>query len=421
MRTLVTLLGGGKKDGYTPTAYQVEGGPVTESKYVGRVLVNHLRPDRLAFLGTSSSMWDVLVEDLMDEAGSGSEHAELRERLIDAVSGGAVDQALLDSVEPLIRAHLGVADLRLVCIPFGRSDAEQREILDAIAESAAGADEVHIDLTHGFRHLGMLGMLSAFVIERIFARVRVESLWYGAFEMETRVDRPKPVVRLDGLLDIQRWLDALNRFDASGDYGVFAPLLERDGLPRDRAGLLVEAAFLEGTNNVPDAVRKIRTVLSDLDKPLSGASALFVDRLKERLAWAEGKDPARQQLLLAHKALERGDYLRAAILGVESAVTWVAWNVEKSDHTSYAVRQQILERFFGKEGDNDDVLGRPTGEARGAFRLLRIIRNSLAHGTSPGDRVEKVLGKRRKMATVLTDRQLLRQVLEECLNQLSTW
>jgi CRISPR-associated DxTHG motif protein len=34
---------------------------------------------------------------------------------------------------------------------------------------------VSFDLTHGFRHLGMVGMLSAFMLERI-GRVAVRSL-----------------------------------------------------------------------------------------------------------------------------------------------------------------------------------------------------------------------------------------------------
>jgi CRISPR-associated Csx2 family protein len=82
--------------------------------------------------------------------------------------------------------------------------------------------ELSFDLTHGFRHLGMLGMLSAFMLERI-GRLRVRSLWYGALDMTE--DGATPVLRLDGLYAIQRWVTALEHFDASGDYGVFAPLL----------------------------------------------------------------------------------------------------------------------------------------------------------------------------------------------------
>jgi CRISPR-associated DxTHG motif protein len=50
-------------------------------------------------------------------------------------------------------------------IPFGRTDGEQRQILETIA-AVAETGEVSFDLTHGFRHLGIVGMLSAFMLER---------------------------------------------------------------------------------------------------------------------------------------------------------------------------------------------------------------------------------------------------------------
>jgi CRISPR-associated DxTHG motif protein len=51
-------------------------------------------------------------------------------------------------------------------IPFGRDAAEQREILETIA-TAVPNGEVSFDLTHGFRHLGMVGFLSAFILGRV--------------------------------------------------------------------------------------------------------------------------------------------------------------------------------------------------------------------------------------------------------------
>jgi len=45
-------------------------------------------------------------------------------------------------------------------IPFGKDADEQYAILDAIAGTVPNGD-VSFDLTHGFRHLGMVGFLSA--------------------------------------------------------------------------------------------------------------------------------------------------------------------------------------------------------------------------------------------------------------------
>jgi CRISPR-associated Csx2 family protein len=195
-------------------------------------------------------MWGALVEHVAAEG----EEEDGRLALMDAEAREAVDQALLDRLTGVLQWAAG-RDVGPRLIPFGRTEDEQRQILETIAE-VVGGDEVSFDLTHGFRHLGIVGMLSAFMLERI-GKLSVRSLWYGALDMsEAGVT---PVLRLDGLNAIQRWVDALDRFDASGDYGVFAPLLEADGVPRDKARCLEEAAFYERTFNLSDAARRLGT------------------------------------------------------------------------------------------------------------------------------------------------------------------
>src|SRR5690606_2581046 len=188
-------------------------------------------------------------------------------------------------------------------------------------EACAGADEVALDVTHGFRHLGMLGVVSAAFLERLHSRLRVGSLWYGAHETRHGNENAAPVLRLDGLPAIPRWVEALGRFDASGDYGVFEPLLVADGMPADKARCLRDAAYLEKTLNLPAARQKLMTFLPVLDAPLPGASGLFRKRLAQRLDWIERDSLAEQQRLLAQRALNRNDYLRAAIFGVEAMIS----------------------------------------------------------------------------------------------------
>ena len=253
MHTLVSFLGKGRDNpqtGYRQATYRFPDGSTETTAYFGLALTRHLAPDRLVLLGTAGSMWDVLVENL---PGIGGEDDALRLALMDAVAAQRVDQPLLDRVAPLVERALG-RPVQLLCIPFGRDAAEQRAILDAIAQAAPNG-QVSLDLTHGFRHLPMLGLLSAFVLDGLGRQVA--GLYYGALDMSA--DGIAPVLRLDGLIAVQRWVDALASFEASGDYGLFAPLLERDGVPADKARCLHEAAFFERTFNVSDAARQPRT------------------------------------------------------------------------------------------------------------------------------------------------------------------
>lgn len=83
------------------------------------------------------------------------------------------------------------------------------------------------------------------MMEKLRTGLHVKRLWYAAFEMTH--NSLTPVLPLNGLSAVQKCFSALDHFDASGDYEVFAPLLCVDGVPDN----------------------------PELDKPLLGASALF--------------------------------------------------------------------------------------------------------------------------------------------------
>lgn len=397
MHTLVSFLGRGRADaktGYRQATYRFPDGRTDATAYFGLALARHLAPDRLVLLGTAGSMWDVLVENL---PGIGGEDDALRLALMDAVAAQRVDQPLLDHVAPLVERALG-RPVQLLCIPFGRDAAEQRAILHAIAQAAPNG-QVSLDLTHGFRHLPMLGLLSAFVLDGLGRQVA--GLYYGAIDMSA--DDIAPVLRLDGLIAVQRWVDALASFEASGDYALFAPLLERDGVPVDKARCLQEAAFFERTLNVSDAARKLNSFLPILDAPLPGASGLFQKRLKERLAWVREGDLAAQQRKLAFEYLKRGDYVRAVIFGYEGLLTRLC-REQARDPLDFAERKQVAEEFGRELRAGEHADGK-----RDAFRTLSYLRNALAHGTPPyGEHLRRVL----------RDAQALRGEIEACLSRL---
>jgi hypothetical protein len=270
-------------------------------------------------------------------------------------------------------------------IPYGRDEAEQRAILDAVA-GVVTRGEVSFDLTHGFRHLGMVGFLSAFMLERI-GKLDVKALWYGALDM-TEIGLT-PVLRLDGLTAVQRWIDALDRFDATGDYGVFAPLLLADGVPADKADCLKAAAYHERIFNLRDAARGLRTFLPVLDAPLPGAAGLFQKKLAERLRWA-GKDSLHEhQRSLAYVYLNRRDYVRAAVLAWEAVIT------RECEHGGLDADD------FGEEGERGqaEALLKARLQQQGTrwqdspHRRLKDLRNALAHGSPPWSPVvRKALG-----------------------------
>lgn len=373
MKTLVTFLGRVPKQSqgeYRRARYQFPDG-VRETAYIGLELTRFLQPDHLVVLGTDGSQWELLVLQ-----GQGEGRLELALAIEQAIEQRRLTQDMLDRAAPCIEAALGCrVSLRL--IPYGREAAEQSAILQLIDRMVAEG-EVHFDVTHAFRHLSMIAFTAAFLLQEL-GRIRVGGLWYGALEMDPKGEGGAPVVQLDGLLHAQAWAAALARYDATGDYGVFADLLKKDGFVAPLADSLREAAFRERTTDVHGAAAVLRKVSGELKKPLRGASEIFRSSLVTKLRWARSGDLADHQRELAWSYLEREDYLRAAIFAVEACISRACWhqNRKPTDKNARA-------RFAGDEG-LDWLKCRMSGDGHSSFLELRRLRNCLAHGFTRND------------------------------------
>ncbi|MEO5365635.1 MAG: TIGR02221 family CRISPR-associated protein [Magnetococcus sp. WYHC-3] len=354
-RVLISFLGKARGGEYDKLSYEFGPGDVEETRYIGLALARRVRPDRLVLLGTATSMWDVLLEHT---DGQG-EHAETWNLMNDELkTPQGVTQSRLDPLAPVFTQHVGVPCVPRL-IPLGRDAAEQVQILEVLADAVEEQDQVSLDLTHGLRHLPMLGLLSALYLRRV-KQVDIQALYYGAKEMRDAGAKETPVVRLDGLMQLADWISALERYDHSGDYGVFQKLLP------DGADTLEEAAFYERTNNASQAKEKLGNFqrwLKENGSTLSPAARLFRPQLEQRLELIKKPDRAAREAFLAWRYLERKDFLRAVIYGYESLVTRQAVTLKKNP-----------------EGHDDREEASRSLQDSTDFNTLKKMRNTLAHG-----------------------------------------
>ncbi len=390
-KTFVTFLGRGRENtetGYRETTYQFPDNSQETTAFFGFALAEYIGPNRTIILGTRSSQWGILVEHLADAGGK----EDARLELMDAETRGEVEQRHLDAVTDLMCSAVNYEIIARL-IPFGKNEDEQYKILDVIADNVLEGN-IDFDLTHGFRHFGMIGFLSAFMLARVRG-LNVNNLWYGALDMTQ--NNITPVLKLDGLNRVRQWLDALNRFDATGDYRIFGSLLTKDGVAPQETKHLENAAFHERTFNLPAAAAEIRKFKPALKTDLTGASRLFQQKLADRLRWADWDSLSEQQAELARQYLGRRDYVRAALFAWETLVT-LACKKNGLDPEVISVRmQQSVLSELSKLAD----------EKRQAGKILNQIRNALAHGNQS-----------QEIQEIFADEQNLRAALQnafECL------
>jgi CRISPR-associated Csx2 family protein len=377
--TLVSFLGKVVNGGnYRTATYQIEQQQYTQS-FFGLALAQHIKPSNLLIIGTSGSMWDALIEHTAD---SDIDYESERLALMQAAEQNDVSQAQLDAIEPFVSAKLGV-DVQLELIPYGLTIEDQLHTVSILASHIQKGQLVTLDLTHGLRHLPMLGFMSAIYLQKAKA-VTIKGIYSGALDMTDTNTKITPVLNLTGLLNINDWSNALSIYDYNGDYGIFASLIEQPQISK----ALKIASFAQRTSQSEQA----RQQLSSNDALLKDSlqqnpmSALFAEALLERLTWYKKPTRGEREAQLAWQYLETNDFARSAIYAFEAYITRQL-EKDRQDTHDYDVRKQVSDQQAKESND---------------IRMLRSIRNGLAHGVRPNSKsIQQLMNDENKLKSTL--------------------
>ena len=402
---LFMFLGAGKLQ---RTNYSFPSGSVYSNRNLfGLALLEEqakIRPvDKLVVMGTSGSGWELLVSET---AGDQDGLAGLRERKTSPKSGGGIDTEALSPFQAAVAQVLRSKGLaletifELVGLAFDK--AEQIQLIDTVAQHVNPGDSISFDVTNGFRHFPLIGVMAAIVVKRL-REAKLAGIWYGGFEhplnsLDRGDERVAPAVRLDGLAELADWIEALSAFNADGNFGRFAALLQAGGISSATAESLRAAGFREQTGELRGAANELTNFRHDARNEMpAGGAKLFLPALFDRTAWAEGNDQYSHYRSLAKASAKSQDLARIARLAYEAALTRIAIHFGQGDILEYEVRKRAAEEFE-TQANKANVK---------AYRELRNIRHILSHG---GDlvtvipEVRKVLADAEKCRTFLIQR-----------------
>lgn len=382
MTTLISFLGKSNSDprtGYRTANYVFEHGFARNVPFFGLALLDYLQPQKLILVGTAGSMWGVFF----DSQNTGDDEALLE--LMDAAATQAVTADMLAGHERRLTEKLGIP-VQCLLIPYARDEAEQTAILLALANTLERGEEVMLDVTHGFRHLPMLALVAARYLQHVRG-VQVQEVYYGAAEMTDLATGQTPVLRLGAMLTMLDWVEGLAVYEKSGHYGVFAPLLQRDGMEERRASMLADAAYFERNNNPVQAKQNLSGAHAHVREHQGPMGRLFRDTLTEHIDWFRSGSRADWELALADRYLERQDYLRAIVYLCEGYISRIAQE-QGFDVNSHEGRDEAF-----KLADKDKNVW-----------LLKHLRNAMAHGVRSQNSEAKRL---------LRDRQALDEKLRQ--------
>jgi CRISPR-associated DxTHG motif protein len=309
-----------------------------------------------------------------------------------------------------LRARLsGKVALNPVDIPSGRSEAELWQIFETLTDCLSEGDEVIFDVTHAFRSLPILTLLSAAYL-RVAKSVHLRALLYGAFEAKDE-NNCAPVFDLTPFLSLLDWVTATDKFVKTGDARELASLL------RAAHNLPWKSASPQDRQHLPRYLQGLGTTLESLSQALALARPHEVTEhaagLAERLdtaaveteRWAQpftvllGRTrsayaPFAANTLAAQRELvrwyvERGHVVQAVTLAREWLVSWACCHLGKDQ---LAEREDVEEainqasrRRCGEAVENESPLLTPLTALPNADTLMKAwdtvsdLRNDVAH------------------------------------------
>ncbi|MCB1975239.1 MAG: TIGR02221 family CRISPR-associated protein [Burkholderiaceae bacterium] len=368
MSTLISFLGksaSNAQTGYRTANYVFEPGFEREVPFFGMALLEYLKPQKLILAGTAGSMWDVFFDHQhTDDDGLLA--------LMEAVPRQAVTPEMLTIHEQRLTEKLGIP-VQCLLISYARDEAEQTAILTDLAGAISKGERIVLDVTHGFRHLPMLALVAARYLQHVRG-VQVQEVYYGAAEMTDPSSKQTPVLRLGAMLHMLDWVEALAVYENSGNYGVFAPLLQQDGMQADRAHMLAQAAYFERSSNPVQAKQNLSGAHAHVREHQGPMGNLFRDTLTEHIGWFRHGSRADWELALADRYLARQDYLRTITYLCEAYIS------RATEKFGGNVNQfEDREEAFKEADKNQDVW------------LLKHLRNAMTHGVRTDNRDAKRL------------------------------
>lgn len=316
---------------------------------------------------------------------------------------------------PLLECALGArCPIEAVEVPSGDTQPDIDTFLETATGAVAGRVDLTVDVTHGFRHFSFLTYISVLYLAALRG-VRIRGAYYGMLNRNA----PSPFLDLRPLLELPRWVHALEVLRETGSTLPMARILE-DGPSsqpaRDNARDLMHLseAYLSGlplelgwqARNVREHRRKpLRKLLrDDHHLPLADKVVEQIAEILEPFAldgsptgsgWKRqigiSRPELERQARMIDGLLARDSYATALRLMREWVVSWVSYRRAPDDdwldRNARSAAEGLLHAIKAIGGDRD-LRGALTEEQRALGRLwadLAEVRNAYAHHGMRGD------------------------------------
>lgn len=381
-RVLISLLGTGQieknnvnKNEYKGTDYCIENTVYYDEKFVSMPLIKHYKIEKLFLIGTSQSMWDMVVESF-----NGDENYQLE--LIEKKERHTLNEESLVKLNELFNEKLKNFGSKSFIVEDGENQEELWKIFEKfleILELIHENDEVYFDITHLFRSLSVMSFVMS-EFGKTYKNFKVAGVFYGMLKK----DEPSVIIDLSIFFELLEWAKAIKNLKDFGNGHDLMKLIVKSDEPNEIKNAYNNFAYALSVSDMSamqQSIKLIKGKLQLFDSSENKIIKLISNEIRVFINEFNTESLGDFQMQLAVWYANNKNYSMSYITLVEAVLSIICEynNVDPSLKETRDEAKEILWDFrFSKSGSKEKE------KIYTVFTKVNNIRKNIAHKTPSG-------------------------------------
>lgn len=397
-KVLISPIGTGAKvsdRNYSPAKYKfVDNDNIYNTSFVSAALAEHLKVDKIIFIGTARSMWEEVYRYFMESAGMEldeeywikvgdlSNNSRYNNKLI---SEDALKKVMF-SVDKYLKSisTSATGGSNALIIDYGINEDElwnNFDIFMKLVELLNNNDEIYLDITHSFRSIPLfMYLMMEFIHILNNKKIFLKGIYYGMLEVKNEIEYA-PIVDLKPLFEISQWIRGAHEFINYGNGYLISRLIEDDNSNSEEISKRINnISDLVNINYITDLQQQITNLnkLLKSDCEYGNVFKYLSPIIKDFLLRFNNIEKASElQLELSKWCFENKKYTNGYICLVESVLTKLCevYGLEISD----IANRDLVKRMLANRANQRKV---PTlKKLADKYFAINDIRKRIAHAS----------------------------------------
>lgn len=396
-RVLISPIGTGRRIAareYDNAIYKIDNS-IYSTPFLAVALAEHIKVDKIIFIGTAKSMWEEIYKYFTENAGESLDDdywVDIGELAYESsFSKSYLDSEKLSKVMISVDKYLrkinnnaSGGSIPLV-IDYGLNEMELWKNFSSfmeLTEILKDGDEIYLDITHSFRSIPLFMYLIMDFLQTLnYKKVTLSGLYYGMLEANREMGFT-PVVDLSQLFKISQWIRGAHEFINFGNGYIMSELINKDSsVPRNVIEVskkINNISELVNINYLTDLQNQIQSLnsLMTYEYDDNGAFTYIVPLIREFTSRFSGiKTSSEFQIELSKWYFENKRYGHGYICLVEAILTKLCevYNLDlKNFKNREGIKELVAVRYHQRKLPELARLAEK-------FNQVNNIRNRIAH------------------------------------------